>query len=209
MVPFKVLLKSSAPLLALGLLLPFPAAASIVCCDVDGKRVCGDPPPPQCDTRPKIVFSKGGVVKTVEAPLTAEQRAAREAEAARKKAEERKAAEQARKDRALLDSYSSEKEIDAARDRSIADLEKNAEQAKNRLEAALAKQKKLEQEKEFYQKKPLPALLKKQLEETAREIATQQQALAQKDVDIATTRERFAADRERYLLLTAQGAAKK
>lgn len=188
--------------------LSFPAAARIVCCDVDGKRTCGDPPPTQCDNRAKTVFSKGGVAKEVEAPLTAEQRAARDAEAARKKEEEKKAAEQARKDRALLDSYTGEKEIDAARDRAIADIERNAEQAKNRLESAQAKQQKLEQEKEFYLKKPLPAHLKKQLEDNEREIATQQKALAQKDVDIAAARERYAADKLRYQQLSGKAAKK-
>lgn len=185
-----------------------PAAARIVCCDVDGKRTCGDPPPIQCDNRAKTVFNKGGVAKEVEAPLTAQQRAALDAEAARKKEEEKQAAEQARRDRALLDSYSNEKEVDAARDRSIADIEKNAEQAKNRLESAQAKQQKLEQEKEFYQKKPLPAHLKKQLEDNEREIATQQKALAQKDVDIAAVRERFAADKQRYLQLSGKAPKK-
>ncbi|MFN3884150.1 MAG: hypothetical protein ACK4Q4_05245, partial [Rhodocyclaceae bacterium] len=113
-----------------------PAAADIVCCDVNGKRVCGNPPPPACDSRPKIVYLKGGTVKELEAPLTPAQRAEREAEAARKKEEERKAAEQARKDRALLDSFTRVEELDAARDRAIADLEKNAEQARNRLESS-------------------------------------------------------------------------
>lgn len=200
-------LKTSAVLLVIGLGLSLPATARIVCCDVNGKRTCGDPPPVQCDARAKTVFSKGGVAKEVEAPLTAEQRAAREAEETRKKEEQRKAAEQARKDRALLDSYSNEKEVDAARDRSIADIEKNAEQAKNRLESAQARQKKFEQEKEFYLKKPMPAHLKKQIEDNEAEIATQQKALAQKDVDIAAARERFEADKQRYLQLS--GKAKK
>jgi hypothetical protein len=202
-------LKTSMAALLLGLGLTTSAVARITCCDVDGKRTCGDPAPIQCDTRAKTVFSKGGVGKEVEAPLTLEQRAARDAEAARKKEEEKQAAEQARKDRALLDSYTSEKEIDAARDRSIADIEKNAEQAKNRLESALAKQKKWEQEKEFFQKKPLPAYLKKQIEDNEAEIVLQQKALAQKDSDIAAARERYAADKQRYLKLSGKAAAKK
>ena len=194
--------------MVLGLGLAFPAAARITCCEVDGKRTCGDPTPPQCVTRAKTVFSKGGVAKDVEAPLTAEQVAARDAEAVRKKEDEKKAAEQARKDRALLDSYTNEKEIDAARDRSIADIEKNAEQAQNRLETALAKKAKLDQEREFYQKRPLPALLKKQTEDNEREIATQQQALGQKDVDIAAARERYAADKLRYQQLSGKAPKK-
>lgn len=196
-------------LLLLGLGLALPAAARIVCCDVDGKRVCGDPPPSQCTARAQTVFSKGGTAKSVEAPLTAEQRAARAAEAARKKEEEKQAAEQARKDRALLDGYSSERDIDAARDRAVANIEKNASQAQARLEAAQKRQKQLEQEREFYQKKPAPAQLRQDIENNARELAVQEKTLAQRDVDIAAARERYEADKQRYLLLTGKAAAKK
>jgi hypothetical protein len=75
-----VSIESRVLLFAIGLGLAIPLAARTVCCDVDGKRVCGDPPPPVCDNRAKIIYSQGGVAKEVEAPLTPEQRAAREAE---------------------------------------------------------------------------------------------------------------------------------
>jgi hypothetical protein len=101
--------------------------AGITCCEVDGKRVCGDPMPQSCVSRARTVFDKGGAAKSVAAPLTQAQIEARDAEAARKKEEEKQAAEQARKDSALLDSYTSERDIDAARDRAIADIDKNAE----------------------------------------------------------------------------------
>lgn len=205
--PERNLLRTAA-LLVLGVGLALPAAARVTCCDVDGKRTCGDPPPQQCVDKAKTVFNKGGVGKAVEAPLTAEQRAARDAAAARKQEEERKAAEQARKDGALRDSYSNEREIDHARDRAIADIEKNAEQARNRLESALKKQKTLEQEREFYQKKPMPARLQAQIKDNDSEISTQQKALEQKDVDIAAVKERFEADKKRYLQITS-GTAKK
>jgi small-conductance mechanosensitive channel len=179
------------------------AAARIVCCEVDGKRSCGDPAPAQCLSRAKTEFTKGGVAKEVEAPLTAEQRAAREAEVAHKKEEERKAAEQTRKDRALLDSFSGEKDFDSARDRAIADIEKNAEQAKNRLEAALKKKKGLDQEKEFYQKKPMPPSLQSQVKDNEAEITAQQKALQEKDTKVEETRVRYESDKARYLKLKA------
>lgn len=197
-----------AALLSIGslslLLSPAPVAAQIVCCDVNGVRTCGNPPPPQCDTRPKTVFGKGGGVTQLEAPPTAEQRAARAAEVARKQEEEKQAIEQARRDRALLDSYSHAREIDAARDRAIADIEKKAEQTQNRLASAQAKQTKLAQTKGFHQNKPLPAHLQQQLEGNERAIAALQKALAQKDIDIAAARARYAADKERYRQLTGR-----
>ncbi len=192
----------------LGMAVALPAAAKITCCEVDGKRTCGDPPPPQCLNKAKTVFDKGGVAREVEPPLTAEQRAAREAEKARKIEEEKQAAEQARRDRALLDSYTSEKEIDAARDRALADLDKNAEQARNRLDSAMKKKQKLDQKKEFYQKKPMPAVLSAQLKDNDNEITAQQKILEQKDVDAAAIKERYGMDKARYLLLKGRGGAK-
>jgi hypothetical protein len=181
-----------------------PVAARITCCEVDGKRSCGDPPPTQCLNKAKTVFDKG-VAKDVEAPLTPEQKAAREAEATRKAEEERKAAEQARRDRALLDSYASEKDIDQAQTRAITEIEKNAADAQARLDGALKKQKKLEQEKEFYAKKKLPAQLEAQIRDNDSEIAAQQKALQAKDAQIAEVKARFDADKARYRTLKAGG----
>jgi hypothetical protein len=179
-------------------LLAHPAMAGITCCEINGKRVCGDPPPQQCLTRAKTIFNKGGVAQQIEAPLTAEERVARQAEEAKRIETEKKATEQARRDRALRESYANEREIDVARDRAIAEIEKNSQQASSRLEAALKKQKQLLQEKEFYQKKPIPANLQTQLQDNDNEIAAQQKALQEKDAHIAEVTANFAADKQRY-----------
>lgn len=195
----------SAFLLLMGWGLAAPAAALITCCDVDGKRICGDPPPPQCLDRARTVFNKG-VAQKVEAPPTAEHKAARAAAAAQKAVEEKQAIEQARRDLALMGSYSSEKEIDLARDRALAEIEKNAAQASARLETALKRQKKLEQDQAFYQNKPLPAQLQAQIRDNASEIATQQKALQEKDANTAAVKARFEADKSRYRQITHAGA---
>ena len=184
----------------LGVLFSASTLAAVTCCDVNGKRTCGDPAPMQCLNKSKTVFDKGAA-KEVEAPLTMEQRAARDAAEARKKEEELKAAEQARKDQALLSSYSSEKEIDAARERAMADIEKNASQAQARLETAQKKQAQLNQEKEFYQKKKLPATLEAQIRDNDSELVAQKKLLLQKDVDVAAVKERYDADKVRYRTL--------
>lgn len=202
------LLSTTFLLLSLGLGLALPAAARITCCEVDGKRSCGDPPPSQCVSKAKTVFTKGGVAKEIEAPLTEEQKAAREAEKVRKAEEEKQAAEQARRDRALTGSYSSEKEIDHALERSIANIEKNASQAKARLETAQKKQPELAKEKEFYSKKPMPAQLKRQIEENEKEIAAQEAILKQKDADIEAVKARFGEDKKRYQQLMGKSPAK-
>jgi len=154
------------------------------------------------------VFTQGGVTKEIEAPLTEEQKAAREAEKVRKVEEEKQAAEQARRDRALTGSYSSEKDIDLALERSIANIEKNASQAKARLETAQKKQLELAKEKEFYSKKPMPAQLKRQVEENEKELAAQEAILKQKDADIEAAKTRFGEDKKRYQQLMGKSPAK-
>lgn len=193
----------SAAALISGLLLSMPAAARITCCDVDGKRTCGDPAPAPCLNKARKIFERG-VATEIEAPLTAEQIAARAAEEARKQEEEKKAAEQARRDRALMASYSDEQEVDVARKRAITEIGRNAEQARNRLDAALTKQKKLAQEKEFYRKKSPPAALQAQIRDNDAEIAAQQKALQDKDADIAAVNARFDADKARYRQLSGK-----
>jgi hypothetical protein len=195
----------SATFVLLGLGAALPAAARITCCDVDGKRTCGDPPPQQCVNKAKKEFNKGGVAREVEAPLTAEQRVAREAETARLAEEKKKAADLARRDRALVDSYTSEKDIDLARDRAVAEIEKNSEQAKSRLEAAQKKKQKFDQEKEFYQKKPMPAAMQAQIKDNESEIAAQNKALQEKDASIEAINLRFETDKARYRTLKAAG----
>lgn len=190
--------------LLLGITCTFPVAAKTTCCDINGKRTCGDPAPPQCLDKAKTVFDKGGVAREVERPLTPEEIAAREAEKVRQAEEKKKAEELARRDRALKDSYTTEHDIDKARDRAISEIEKNAEQARNRLEAAEKKKLKLDQEKEFYAKKPMPANLQSQMKDNEAELATQQKALQQKDIDTEAARARFEADKKRYRELTGK-----
>lgn len=195
---------STTLVLLLGIAFTLPATARITCCDIGGKRTCGDPAPPQCLDKAKTVFDKGGVAREVERPLTQEELAAREAEKLRQAEEKKKAEEMARRDRALTDSYTTEADIEKARNRAIAEIEKNAEQAKNRLEAAEKKKLKLDQEKEFYTKKPMPANLQSQIKDNEAEIAVQQKALQQKDADIEAVKLRFEADKKRYRELTGK-----
>jgi len=187
--------------LALACVLAAPVAATITCCVVDGRRICGNPPPAQCVGRERIVM-QDGVKRTIEAPLTAEQRAARAAEEARKREAEQKAREQKRRDQALLASYSNEGEIDRAMQRAISHIEKNAEQARNRLDAALRQQQALEKERGLHANKPLTARLQTQIRDNEAEIAAQQQALADKDAQIEAVRERYEANKQRFRELT-------
>lgn len=188
----------------LGLTAGAPALArqSYCCNDANGKLVCGDMLPAVCQNRAyRIKDEKGRLVHEVEAPLTPEQRALREVEKARKLEEDKRLAEQKRRDQAMLATYPHERDIDAARDRSMAEFEKASGDTKKRLDAAIKRKKALDAEKEFYVKKPMPANLKKQVEETDHELKTLQEAVDNRTREGDALRARFEEEKKRYMEL--------
>jgi hypothetical protein len=197
-----VLLFASSALLAQGV----AAQARIFCCTDDkGTRVCGDFLPPACQGRAyEERDGKGFIAKQVEAPLTPEQLAKREADNAKKAEDAKKAAEERRRNLALLATYSSEKDILSARDRALAELEKNQKQSQARLDEANKKKKKIDQDREFYKGKPLPEDVKASIRDNEKEVAAQSAAVAAKVKEAAEVRARFEDERKRYLELTGK-----
>ncbi len=112
-----------AGILMLALGAPLVHAQKIVCWkDAAGKTVgCGDKVPPEyASGATKELDKQGNVRKTGESVDEMTKRQAREKEQARVKAEEdKRLTEQKRQDSALLDTFSSEKEINLKRDREL------------------------------------------------------------------------------------------
>lgn len=200
----------SALLFASSALLSLAATAQIriYCCDdTAGRKVCGDFLPAECRGRAyEERDSRGFVSKRVEAPLTAEQQARRDAEMAKKEEAAKKAAEERRRELALLSTYSSEKDIETARDRALAETEQNMKQSQLRLDEAKKKRAKIDSQKEFYKGKPLPDSVKADLRENDKEIKAHQSAVDARLKDMEEIRVRFAAERKRYLELTSKKA---
>jgi len=196
------LLFASSAMLALGA----AAQTRIYCCDdAKGRKVCGDFLPPECQGRAyEERDNRGFVSKTVDAPLTAEQQARRDAELAKKEEQKKKAAEERRRTLALLSTYSSEKDINSARDRSLAELSKSMKQSQQRLEDANKKKKKLEADKEFYKGKAVPEQVKAAIRDNEKEIQAQQAAVDVKLKEMEDVRARFAEEKKRYLELTGK-----
>lgn len=89
---------------------------------VDEKGIThyGDSIPPQYAPRGNTELNRDGtVIKKTNAALSPEQIKAKEDAETKRKEEAKITLEQERKDKALLDSYSNEKEIDMARDRNL------------------------------------------------------------------------------------------
>lgn len=202
MVSHKSLLIASIALLGLTAGGTAQARNSYCCNDANGRLACGDMLPAACHKRAyRVLDDRGRVVKEVGAALTAEQRRLREAEEVKKQEEERKAAEEMRRNQTLLATYPAEKDIDLARDRALAEFDKASAETQKRYDDALKQKKKLDGEKEFYQKKPLPAKLKKQIEDNDSTIKTAQEAIAARQLEADALRAKFEDEKKRYMAL--------
>ncbi len=199
------LLFVSPALLAMGA----AAQTRIYCCDdAKGRKVCGDFLPTACQGRAyEERDNRGFVSKKVDAPLTAEQQARRDAELVKKEADAKKAAEERRRTLALLATYSSEKDIDSVRDRNLAELDSGIKEAEKRLEEAKKKKQQLDGDKEFYKGKPVPDSVKAQIRDNDKDIQAQQTAIADKTKEKEEVRKRFADEKKRYLELIGKKSA--
>jgi hypothetical protein len=196
-------------LLFLAAALPATVAAqgrtTYCCTDDSGRQVCSDVLPQQCYGRAyREIAPSGRTVRRTDAPLTAEQRAMKEAEAKKAKEEELRRQEQDRKNRALLATYSSEQDIDYVRDRAVADIEKSIKTAQDKQAELAKRQKKLDAEAEFYQKKSMPPQLQAQLADTQAESKALEADIAAKRKDIESIKARYDEEKQRYRELTKQ-----
>jgi len=184
----------------------WPVAAKTYCCkDPSGHLVCGDILPAQCLSRGYQEYNSQGIVsKEVDAPLTPEQRAQKKAEEARLKEEQRKVAEQQRQDRALLASYTNVKDIEAKRDRTVADLQASLHLAEERHADALARLGQLQGHAAKSAQTPIPEPLRLRIRQAENEVAAQQYTIDGRKHDILEVQERFERDRQRFLALTQQ-----
>lgn len=191
-------------LVALVALAPATASAkTFKCKDDKGRTYYTQTPPVQCLGKEMDELSKQGrVVKKREAALTPEQQAARDAEKKREKEEALAAKEQKRKDRALLNTYASEKDIESGRERALKQAEEATKEIEKRIAKAHRRTKKLNAEKEFYVKKPMPKKLKDDIRNNELELDTQQKALAGRKKELDEINAKYDEDKRRYLELT-------
>lgn len=184
-------------------------AQLLYCCqDAKGIKQCSDSLPHQCVGRAYTVRGPGGkTIKEVEAPLTPEQRKAREEIEARKKAEEQARKEQAMKDRALLSTYNNESEIDRARERAEADVQKSLDESQKRLTEKEKAKAKLS-DKNTIKEKMSREQEKKKLAELDVEIKGLQETTEAKRKELESIRLRFAEEKKRYAEIKGRGASR-
>ena len=188
----------------------FGAGPRIYCChDQSGRQVCGDIMPSVCVGRAyRELGESGRTSRQVEAPLTAEERARRQAEEEKRKEQERLLIAQRRLDQALLNTYGSEKDIAIMRGRAERDLADAIKAAENRIAELRRQRKKFEDEAEFYRNRQLPADVAKGLRDIDFEIHAQESVIESKKRDQAAVRAKYDEDLRRFRELTARMPAR-
>lgn len=188
----------AAPLVAAP---PVSSSGITYCCtDENGRQACSDVLPQACWGRAyREVDGRGITLRRIEAPLTPEQRAVREAEARRKREQERLAAEERRRNQALLDAYGSEKDIDMVRDRALREVEKSLALATERYKEAARRQKELSEEMEFYRSKPAPKALLDSIRDNESELRAHGSVIEAKQKEMDALRAKYDEEKRRYV----------
>jgi hypothetical protein len=219
-------------LLAAGLALaPMAAEAqSYRCVGADGKKYYGSTIPPECrGLLVEQLNSQGQVTQRLDPQGDEKQRLAKEAEAAKKREEDGIAKEASRRNRALLATYTSEKEIDEARRRTLTENEKAIKEVELRIEAIKKRQAAYSKEMEFYQDgaaskqaadkkgkpgvpppsaKPPPKLLD-DIKTAEVDLQAQENLLGTKLKEVEGINAKYDEDKRRYLELTGKNASER
>jgi hypothetical protein len=182
----------------------------IVCWkDKAGKTVgCGDKVPPEYqDNATKELNKRGITVNQSDPALTADQKKAIQAETDRKAAASAVAAEQKRKDKALLDTFTTVNEIDLKRNRDIQLIASNIEAQQTNLKNANDRQADVRSRIEQFKKenKPVPAPVQEEFDRTEAAKVKIQTQITQKRKEIADLNQQYDDMKKRFLELT--GAA--
>lgn len=186
------------------------------CVTPAGRKYYGSTIPTQCTGElVEALSAQGTVLFRIDPPLTAEQRAAKEAEeqkaadAEAAKLEARKAAEvQARRDRALLQTYTDEDDIERVRQRALASNHEAALEVEKRIAQLRNRHGQLAKEAEKY-KDPaaVPAKVKQDIKAVDYDLSLQEQLLGSRQREAAEINARYDEEKRKYRALT--GGAKK
>jgi len=189
-------------------------SSPIICwSDKNGRQIgCGYTVPPEYANNPtRELNTRGITVKKSEAVLSGDALRLKQEEEARRRAEEQERAAQRKRDQALLNSYSSEREIDARRDRDLSQLELSIFGFETHLTQIRAGEQDLQRRIDSFRKagKPPPAQLTDDAARTAAEVAEIERLIAQRRSEHAALRTKYSELRARYVELTQREAASK
>jgi len=171
--------------------------------DENGRTRYTDRPPIDMTGRAsEQLNSQGTVVRRNAAALTPEEIAAQEAEEQKRREAAAIAREENRKNRALLATYPSIKDIDDARARALANNAESTRQIKLRISDLERRRQKLAQEAANHQGKPMPSEIKRESFEVESDLRAQNELLAVKEQEVAGINAKYDEDKRRYQQIT-------
>ena len=163
--------------------------------DSNGTTHYGETIPPEYANREAVKLEKGRIQQRDDGLAKRGQK-----QAVRDPAAEKDRIEAERHDNALLNTYSSEKEIDLARDRNLQQVEARINSYRTLLKSAGENLASLQQEQErlIQQKRKIPKSLEEDLDEAQQRIDNFQADLDNSQREQEMVKARYAADKARY-----------
>jgi chromosome segregation ATPase len=170
-----------------------------------GKTECGDKVPYEYQDAAVKELNKQGVVTRQTESVTPEQRKAQEEAQAKKQVEDQRREDMRRKDKALLDTFTTEKEIDLKRVRDVQLIESTIEtlqtNLKNMIERRADTQSRINQY--VKEKRPVPQPFQDEIEHLDSEKAQSEKLIAQKRNEIILLNQKYDELKKRFAELTA------
>lgn len=193
--------------LVIGLSFSLPAAAKMYkWVDDQGVTHYGETIPPEYANKDRSELNKAGRVVNTREVLTPEERRAKELEEAKKREEAEVALERKRRDKALLNTYTTVKEIDLARSRNLQQVDARLNSLNSQVKMANDNLLGLQKEADGFTKsnRKIPKSLQEDLQESQARLAKAQQDLEKAKTEKAAVEARYDADKARFKELTGQ-----
>jgi hypothetical protein len=186
-------------LAALILFSPIVRATTYKWVDDQGKVHYTDKIPPEAVNKGSIELNKEGVpIKKNDAALTPEQRRAREVEEERSRQAAKIRDEIQRKDRALLQTYTSESEIDLSKRRALGTIEGQIQSAQAYMATLNKRKEEIQTRVAALGNNPQPPSLEREITNVNEELAKQADLIAAKRKEIVVVSARYDADKQRW-----------
>lgn len=191
---------------AIGITISLPVSAKMYkWVDDKGTTHYGETIPPEYANKDRTELKAGRVVEKKEV-LTPEERRANEQTEAKKRAADEAALEAKRRDKALVNTYSNEKEIDLARSRNLQQIDARVNSINSQIKTANGSLLGFQKEADGFAKdgKPIPQALKDDLKESQARLDKLKQDLEKATAEKTAIEARYDADKARYKELTGK-----
>ena len=178
---------------------PLSAANLYKWVDEKGVTHYTDKMPPDAVDKANVEMNKDGIaVKRTEPAPTPEQRRAKALEEERLKVTARERETVDRRDRALMQSYTTEDEIDLARSRALGTIETQMASAQAYSQQLAKRRDELQAKRKTFGTKPVPPAIDTELESIADELSKQATLIAERKRDSAVITARYDQDKQRW-----------